>query len=220
VTTIANRPMNPSRAIAAAAIAIALCAAAACGSEKPAPAPPTERSPAAAPPTERVVGPLSEADAKSLATMNDKVRDYIDLHDKIEKELPKLPDQASPQQIDRNQRLFEQKMREARKGAKAGDIFTAEARPVIVKLLAEVFSSPEGKALKASIMDENPKDIAHRVNGRYPDTVPLSTVPPKVLQAMPRLSEDMEYRFIGDDLILLDTHAHIIADFIEDALPK
>jgi hypothetical protein len=27
-------------------------------------------------------------------------------------------------------------------------------------------------------------------------------------------------RFIGDDLILLDTHAHIIVDFIEDALPK
>jgi hypothetical protein len=30
----------------------------------------------------------------------------------------------------------------------------------------------------------------------------------------------MEYRFIGDDLILLDTHAHVIADFIEDALPR
>ena len=30
----------------------------------------------------------------------------------------------------------------------------------------------------------------------------------------------MEYRFIGDRLILLDTHAHVVADFIDDALPK
>jgi len=37
---------------------------------------------------------------------------------------------------------------------------------------------------------------------------------------MPKLSEDLEYRFVGDWLILLDVHAHVIADFIEDVLPK
>jgi hypothetical protein len=190
------------------------------GPEKPPPPKATSESPSEAPPTRRVVGPLSEADARALGTMNDRIRDYIDLHRRIEATLPKLPDDATPQQIDKNQRLFERKVREARKGARPGDIFTPEARPVIVRLLAAVFDGPEGKRLKASIMDENPKDLAHAVNGRYPDTVPLSTVPPEVLQTMPKLSEDMEYRFIGDDLILLDTHAHVIADFIEDALPR
>ena len=58
------------------------------------------------------------------------------------------------------------------------------------------------------------------VNGRYPDTVPVSTVPPQVLQTLPRLSEDMEYRFIGNRIVLLDVHAHLIADFIDNALPK
>jgi hypothetical protein len=37
---------------------------------------------------------------------------------------------------------------------------------------------------------------------------------------MQKLTEDLEYRVIGDDLILLDTHAHVVADYIEDALPK
>jgi hypothetical protein len=192
---------------------------AACRDEPSAP-PPTTESPATAPPTERVVGPLSEADAKALGTMNDRLKEYVDLHRKIEATLPKLPDEATPEQIDKNQRMFEAKMREARAGAQPGDIFTPEARPVILRLLAAVFAGPEGQNLKASIMDENPQDISHRVNGRYPDTVPLSTVPPEVLQAMPELTEDLEYRFIGDDLILLDTHAHIIVDFIENALPK
>jgi hypothetical protein len=57
------------------------------------------------------------------------------------------------------------------------------------------------------------------VNMRYPDDVPISTVPPEVLQTLPRLSEDMEYRFIGRHLILLDSHAHVVADFIPDAIP-
>lgn len=69
-------------------------------------------------------------------------------------------------------------------------------------------------------MDENPAGIVLKVNGRYPDTVPISTVPPQVLQTLPKLREGMEYRFIGDALILLDTHAHVVADFIDDALPE
>jgi hypothetical protein len=111
-------------------------------------------------------------------------------------------------------------MRSARANAKPGDIFTPEAQPVIKRLLAQVFGGPEGRQLRASIMDENPAGITLSVNGRYPDNVPLSTVPPEVLQTLPKLTEDMEYRFIGDRLILLDTHAHIVADFVNDALPK
>jgi len=191
------------------------------GSDKPSAAPATSASPATAPPTERVVGPLSPADSAALATMNDRVREYIDLHTKIERTLPALPTDATPQQIDKNQRAFEVLMRNARATAKPGDIFTAEARPVILRLLATVFGGPEGKQLKASIMDENPAGIAaFTVNARYPDSVPLSTVPPEILQTLPKLSEDLEYRFIGDRLVLLDPHAHIVADFIEDALPK
>jgi hypothetical protein len=50
--------------------------------------------------------------------------------------------------------------------------------------------------------------------------VPLTSVPPQVLQTLPKLTEDLEYRFVGDWLILLDTHAHVVADYIDDALPK
>ena len=151
--------------------------------------------------------------------MNARLKEYVELHSKLERTLPKLPDDATPQQIDRNQRQLEQLVRDARRTAKQGDLFTPEARPVIKRLLATVFGGPEGKQLKDSIMDENPVGVRVTVNGRYPDTVPVSTVPPQVLQTLPKLSEDMEYRFIGDRLILLDAHAHVIADFIDHALP-
>jgi hypothetical protein len=191
--------------------------------EKPSPPPATSAAPADAPPTKRVVGPLSKDDARALATMNDRIRDYIDLHSKLERGLPKLPNNATPQQIDRTQRVFEARIRKARATAHRGDIFTADAEPVIRRLLATVFAGPEGKQLKASIMDENvvdPATIKIGLNSRYPDTVPLTSIPPEVLQTLPRLGEDLEYRFIGDWLILLDTHAHTVADFIPDVLPN
>jgi hypothetical protein len=198
-----------------------MCAA--CSRDKPAAPPPTSASPADAPATKRVVGPLSETEAQALATMNDRIKDYLALHDRLEKSLPKLPKEATPQQIDSNQRELEKLVRSERANAKQGDIFTADAQPVIRRLLAAVFGGPDGKQLKASIMDENvvdPVQLKVRVNARYPDTVPLTSIPPQVLQTLPKLTEDLEYRFVGDWLILLDTHAHIIADYIEDVLPK
>jgi hypothetical protein len=205
--------------VAAGVLALAACS----GERTPPPPPATTASPAAAPATERVVGPLSSEDARALATMNDRLKEYVDLHVKLEGTLPKLPTDATPTQIDANQRAFEKMMRESRRTAKRGDLFTEEARPVIKRLLATVFGGPDGKQLKASIMDENPVDpvaLKLTVNGRYPDAVPLTSIPPQVLQTLPKLGEDLEYRFIGDWLILFDVHAHVIADYIDDALPK
>jgi hypothetical protein len=205
-------------------ITIGVLALSACTAvDSPSAPPATLESPTSAPPVERVVGPLTPADAQALATMSDRLNDYAHLRTKLERSLPHLPTEATPEQIDRNQRALERLIQEARTTAKPGDIFTPEARPVIKRLLANVFGRPDGKRLKASIMDENPVDpeaIRLTVNGRYPDAVPLTTIPPQVLQTLPKLPEDLEYRFVGDWLVLQDVQAHIVADFIEGALLK
>jgi hypothetical protein len=204
-------------------LATLLLAPVACRSdETPRPAPPTTKSPETAPPTERVVGPLTPEESGALATMNDRVGAYMDLHNKIGGELSALPKDATPQQIDAHQRSFEKAMQQARATAKPGDIFTAQAQPVIKRLMAQIFGGPEGEQLKASINDENPvkpKDINLKVNARYPDEIPLGTVPPLVLKSLPELPKDLEYRFVGDWLIILDTPAHIVADYIPHVVP-
>ena len=205
--------------VVALAVAAPLSNAACRDREVPEPPKRTSESPATAPPTKRVVGPLTEPEAQALATMNDRLKAYLDIHKDLEKGLPKLSENATPKEIDTNQRMFEQKMRDARKNAKRGEIFTPEAEPVIRRLLANAFSGNEGRELMKSIMDEYPAGVKITVNGRYPDTVPVSTVPPEILQTLPELTEDLEYRFIGRHMILLDTHAHVIADYIENALP-
>ena len=36
--------------------------------------------------------------------------------------------------------------------------------------------------------------------------------------ALPKLPEDLEYRFVSRTMILLDTHANLIVDFVPNAI--
>ena len=89
---------------------------------------------------------------------------------------------------------------------------------LVRRLLVPVFAGPAGQQIKSEITDKEYKGtVKLRVNARYPDEVPVSTMPPQVLQALPKLPEDLEYRFVQTALILFDPHAHIIPDFVEHA---
>ena len=164
--------------------------------------------------------PMPTSDAEALADFNARVTAYADLHKKLEATLPPLPTETTPAIIDKHQRALAQLIVEARKGAKQGDIITPATQVIFRRLLARVFAGREGRELKGTILDENPGNVGLTVNGRYPDEIPLSTVPPQVLSALPKLPADLEYRFIGDRLILLDVHAHILADYMDKIFPS
>ena len=155
----------------------------------------------------------------AFAAFLERINEYVALHQKIEKALPRLPKEATPQEIDRNQRSLGEQIAAARRSAKQGDVITPEMQTYLRGLLARIFAGPAGRQLRSSIMDENPVKMDLRINQRYPDTVPLSTMPPELLDALPKLPEEIEYRFIWDQLILLDPHAHIIIDYVPNAIP-
>jgi hypothetical protein len=165
-------------------------------------------------------GQKVNADAKVMAEFEARVKAYVELHRKVEKTLPELPKDPTPEQINKQQTAVAQLISRARPGAQVGDIFTKETRALFRRYLARVFTGREAAQLKAVIMDENPGKLQLHVGGRYPEGVPLSTVPPQVLAALPKLPEELEYRFIGDRLVLHDIHAHTIVDLIENAIPK
>lgn len=163
--------------------------------------------------------PQTPAESAAYAEFRKRVQAYSDLVKGLQQKVPNLPKEATPEQIDRHQRALAALVQQQRSSAKPGDIFTPEGTKAIRTVLGRVFGGPDGKALKASIMDENPGPVKISVNGRYPDEVPLSTVPPQVLASLPKLPEHIEYRFVGDNLILLDVPSHIVIDYIDRALP-
>ena len=160
-------------------------------------------------------------DAKAIAEFQEEVREYFELHRKLERTLPSLPKEATPEQIDQHQRALARLIQQARKNEGVGDIFEREVRPVFRRLLAGLFAGPDGQKLRMAVMEENPGEAVKLVvNGRYPDTIPLSSVPPQILTTLPPLPEELEYRFIQNTLILLDRHAHIIVDYLTGAVPR
>jgi hypothetical protein len=157
--------------------------------------------------------------AATVAGFHERVKDYMALHDKAAQGLPSPTREATPADVVKHQRELEARLVPLRKGIRQGNIFTAEMQAFLRRYMGEVFSGPEGKRLKGVVMDENPVAVKYGVNSRYPDTVPMSTMPAQVLKALPKLPEGLEYRFIDRDLILLDVRAHIIVDYVTNVIP-
>lgn len=166
------------------------------------------------PPHKSTVNP----DAAVIADFVKRVDAYAALHKKLEGTLPALPKQTTPQQMDAHERALAKLIQEGRATAKQGDLFTPGMQRLVRRLHAPVFTGRAGAQIKAEITDKEYKGtVKLAVNGRYPDEVPVSTMPPQVLQALPKLPEELEYRFVLTSLILFDPHAHIIPDFVEHA---
>jgi hypothetical protein len=169
-------------------------------------------SPAIANPPATLSGP----DGSATEEFTKRINEYVALHKQLDGTLTRLPDNATPLQIDAHQRALAALIAKARADKTVGAIFAPPMQVFIRGLVQSVIKGPNGSTIKASLMDENPMGAKIEVNGRYPDTVPLSTMPPEVLSALPKLPEELEYRFVGNRLILLDTPAHIVVDFVTD----
>ena len=175
-------------------------------------------APTAAP---QAAAPRVNPNAKAIAEFQKEVGEYVGLHRELKATLPKLPKEASPAAVDEHQRALGRLIQQARKNEGVGHIFTRDVRPVLRRLLYGLFTGPDGKSLQEAVMEENPGETVKLVvNGRYPDTFPLSSVPPQILKALPALPEELEYRFIQTSLIILDVDAHIIVDYLTGAVPR
>jgi hypothetical protein len=157
-------------------------------------------------------------DAQILADFKSRIDAYMKLHKKLEKESPPLKETNDPAKIRASQDVMGKKIQEARKTAKPGDIFTPEVRQLFRRLMYPETKGKEGAEVKASIRDDAPKGVPLKVNAIYPEGLPLPTVPPSLLAALPKLPEDLEYRIINKDLILRDVHANVIVDYIPNAI--
>ena len=102
------------------------------------------------------------------------------------------------------------KIRAARSDAREGDIFTPAISDSFKRALVDELDPGTCEA----ILDDNPGEFKHRINGSYPDGAPLSTVPANVLAVLPKLPDDLQYRFVGRHLVLLDGRSGLILDRI------
>jgi len=151
-----------------------------------------------------------------VTDFNARISSYVELRSRLESGLPAPAVTNDPAEIRGAERALARKIRAARNGAKQGEIFTPTISVEFKKaLLLELTSNT-----RETVMDDNPGGFSHAINGTYPKERPLSTVPINILVALPRLPDDVEYRFLGRHLILYDTRANVILDRIPCAIPR
>jgi hypothetical protein len=159
-------------------------------------------------------------DAPLLRDFQSRVEQYWDLHKKLQKEGPPMKETSDPAKINAAQDALTQNIREARKDARAGDIFTPEIRQLFRRLMYPELKGAEGADTKQAIKEDAPApgSVDIKVNATYPESQPLPTVPANVLASLPRLPEGLEYRIVGRALILRDVDANLVVDFIPNAI--
>jgi hypothetical protein len=161
------------------------------------------------------------SDSRGYQEFNDRVEAYQKLHKKAEKSLPALKKKTAKQEvIAAHQQALVDKLRELRNGARQGDIFTPAATVAIVPVIKDVFAGADAHRVKNTIQAGNPlQGFEVQVNQKYPESLPFTTVPPTLLQKLPRLPDDVAYRILGSALLLVDRKANMILDFMPNAIP-
>jgi hypothetical protein len=155
-----------------------------------------------------------EVIGSKVAEFSAKMDEYAALRQALQKGLPELVVTDNPTEIQRAERLLAARIRKARSGARRHDIFTEDSRRAFRQLLRPL--ATEGNC--AFIADDNPGEWGWAVNSEYPKQHMISSVPPSMLAVLPRLPDDVYYRFLDTDLVLHDTRANILLDRIDNAI--
>ena len=164
-----------------------------------------------------------------FADFQRRVEQYVKLHKELAKNVPRVKDQAKPDKIVVHERALAAALAKARAGVRPGSIITPATKKEFMRVIAAEMKGPQNKPARDTAKTGNPefptttdpevKDIKMVVNAVYPKDAPVSTMPPSVLVKLPKLPEQLEYRFVGRDLILRDTVANIIVDFATGVAP-
>ena len=161
---------------------------------------------------------------KNAVSFNDflhRVQAYVKLHNSIESSLPALKPTDQPVKIANHQQALAQRIREARRHARRGDMFSEEARKAFHRTVREEFGGPYGHGARTTIRQGEPLKTIHlHVNEPYPDGVPYTTLPPTLLLKFPKLPDQLAYRIVVRELILLDVEANLVIDRIPDIFPE
>jgi hypothetical protein len=176
-----------------------------------------------------VSAPRANPSDAQFADFENRVKQYVKLHNQLKKKVAKLKDKATPEEISAHSKALADLIRHARAGVKPGNLITPETRKRFSVLLADALKGRQNSDVRKTVKQGNPefptdtdpevKNIKPVVNAAYPKDASASTMPAAVLEKLPKLPEVLEYRFVGRDLIIRDTVADIIVDFATQVAP-
>lgn len=160
---------------------------------------------------------VNQTGAAVLAFKN-RVADYVKVHNEAESKVPKLTETNDPAKVSQRETALGETIKQLRANAREGDVFGADFRPILEREVRSDFKTRSAADRKA-LIHELPAKMKLAVNMTYPVHLPLATFPAKLLNRLPELPPELEYRIVGRHMVLRDVTANIIVDVARDIVP-
>jgi hypothetical protein len=168
----------------------------------------------------QIAQPVVTAQEKQmLGAFNRHVKDYLKQRARVKAKIPPLSKDATPEQIAAYQKTFVESLRAMRAGTKPGYIFNPQTVAYFRRIIKTEVPPVDKPEIRQTILEADTKGVPLKVNFPYPESKELTQIPPTLLLKLPQLPKEVKYRYVGRNLLLVDTDNNLIVDYMLDALP-
>ncbi len=159
------------------------------------------------------------SDETVLASFRTAVSGYLEVRKKISAELPPMKVTPRAEEITAASDALARAVQRARPRARQGSFFTPAVGAVIRRQLEVALRSTDRASVLALVNEEESTVTRPTIHMRFPAAGVLASTPAVLLNALPPLPSELEYRFIGRILVIRDIQAALILDYLSPALP-
>jgi hypothetical protein len=156
--------------------------------------------------------------ATALYEFQQRLNAYLHLREEFSKKLEPLSLTPSAAELTARQDAVATALKTARQTAKQGDLIPPAVAAQITNSCVEDFHFRNPQAKRATLQ-EVPRAPRPAINRTFPEDEGLPTVPPLLLSKLPQLPDNLQYRFYGRHIVILDGDTQIIIDYVPNVLP-
>ena len=164
--------------------------------------------------------PSSTCEAAAVAEFTDRLQEYLSIRQEVGRDLLSERLFDDPREMLFMRDALKRSIRDARPNAQAGDLFTPRAASAFRHIIAATAAAShvDPKDFIRELRDERMPGAKQPVVNRSYDWRLGAWMWPALLQALPPLPPDLQYRIVDDDLVLIDLRANLVIDILEHAM--
>ncbi len=154
----------------------------------------------------------------AIRVFHQRVEAYAALHRRLEAPLLTLTQARDMRRNFVARHLLATAIRRSRVEAQQGNVFSPDVAIALRAVIGEALSGRDVESFLTELNEEHPQTHALRavVNEPLPRGA-THEMPVVLLQVLPELPEDVEYRIVDHDLVLWDIHADLVVDYLPNA---
>jgi len=152
-----------------------------------------------------------------MLKFTNRINDYVETHRRLAAGIEQ-PFCSEAEELTQQADTLAAAIRQARPRAKEGDIFTLAASEMFrARIAAIVRRTGFDVAAFLERHSGDGEDLEVHVFGTLPWRSHVALMP--ITRQLPEMPPELEYRFVGRHLVLMDVGANIVVDVLRDALP-